>query len=347
MIEKDILLHIFNSLFTAFIIAAVFAPIMINILYRANQTAAHKKAKLGGGIEEDNSLYLKIMNVSGKNGIPNMGGILVWLVVPLTMWITLDLGKNQAYNLIIFSFLIFGFWGFLDVLFTNLIKNNPDLKTFQEKFGVRLVRFFAAAVFSMVIIYLGWDKDIIDEVNLLLLTIPLSLPLVLILGIVGQFAVYSAEITDGLDGLMIGIFGISFTAFAALILFQGHYELLPVIGIMIGVILVDLYFNINPARFYNGGPGAMPLGFVAFFMALLTDNLIPYFLIFGITWLIMSSSMIQILSMRFFKKRVFKMAPIHHHFQVMGWSETKITMRFWLIDMVFAIIGIYIGIQLL
>jgi phospho-N-acetylmuramoyl-pentapeptide-transferase len=113
--------------------------------------------------------------------------------------------------------------------------------------------------------------------------------------------------------------------------------------IILGVLVVDLYFNIPPARFWNGGPGAMPLGFVFFFIGVVTNNLIPYFFITGMTWVIMFSSMTQLISLKFLKKRVFKIAPLHHHFQAVGWPQYKIVMRFWLFTAFSSIVGIYLG----
>lgn len=331
-----------ENLFISFIFAFAFAPLMIAILYRFNQVAAHKKTKLGGGMKGDNSLYLKIMNVSGKNGIPNMGGILIWFVVPILTFFLVD--RTEDINLFILSFILFGFWGFLDVLFTNMIKNNPELRTVQERFIVRFIRFFIAVLLNIFIIYLLHVYGVIDKITLGSWVIAFTPALIPILGFIGQLAVYAAEITDGLDGLMIGIFGISYTAFGAILLINNQYQYIPVIAIIIGAIVVDLYFNTPPARFYNGGPGAMPLGASAFYIALVTDNIIPYLLITGLTWIILLSSMIQIISMRFFKKRIFKMAPLHHHFQVLGWPEYKVTMRFWLITIILSIFGIYLSV---
>ena len=163
-------------------------------------------------------------------------------------------------------------------------------------------------------------------------------------GVVGQFAIYSAELTDGADGLMIGIMMIITVTFFFLLTVQQKYEFLPILAILLGVQIVDLYFNIPPARFWNGGPGAMPLGFTMFFLAIVTNNLIPYFFMSSITWLIMLSSLIQIVSMKFFNKRVFKIAPIHHHFQANGWPQYKVVMRFWLFTLAVCILGFYIGI---
>lgn len=131
-----------------------------------------------------------------------------------------------------------------------------------------------------------------------------------------------------------------------LLLVKQQYEFIPILTIILGVQIVDLYFNIPPARFWNGGPGAMPLGFTMFYVGLITNNIIPYFIMSSITWVIMASSLIQIVSLRFFKKRVFKIAPIHHHFQAGGWPQYKVVMRFWLFSLVASIIGLYIGIIL-
>jgi phospho-N-acetylmuramoyl-pentapeptide-transferase len=165
-------------------------------------------------------------------------------------------------------------------------------------------------------------------------------------GLLGLLAVYAAEITDGLDGLMVGIFGIILSSLALLLVAQGQYLFVPFIAVLVGVIIVDLYFNIPPARFWNGGPGAMPLGFATFMIALISNNLIPYLVMSSITWLIMASSTVQILSMKFLNRRVFKIAPIHHHFQAVGWPNYKVTMRFWLFTAVSCLLGIFLGIVL-
>ena len=143
---------------------------------------------------------------------------------------------------------------------------------------------------------------------------------------------------------MIGIFSIINMSMITLLVVQGKNEFIPILLILLGVQLIDLYFNIPPARFWNGGPGAMPLGFTIFFVALVTNNLIPYIFMSSITWLIMLSSFIQIISLRFFKKRVFKIAPIHHHFQANGWPQYKVVMRFWLFTLATCILGFYLGI---
>ncbi len=182
------------------------------------------------------------------------------------------------------------------------------------------------------------------ELSLLsILTISVSPAVLVLASIVGQFAIYSGELTDGLDGLMMGIFTIITASLSTLLLVQGKYEFLPFLAILLGVQVVDLYFNIPPARFWNGGPGAMPIAFSIFFIGLVTNNLPAYFLMTAMTWIIMGSSAIQILSMKFLKRRVFKIAPLHHHFQAVGWPQYKVTMRFWLFTLFLCILGLYVG----
>lgn len=338
---QDIIIDSLGYMLISIVVSAFLAPVMINILYKFNQVAGHKKSKLGGGMEGDNSLYLKVMKAEVRNGTPNMGGILIWIIVPLLA--KLILPQSNFLSVLTTAFIIWGAWGFLDVLVTNIIRSNPELRSMQERFTVRLGRFMVTFLLSYLLIWLIDNTTRFDLVDFIFWQVTLTTPVIILLSLIGMFAVYSAELTDGLDGLMIGIFAIIFAALAVLLILQGQYFFLPLIAVILGVVVVDLYFNIPPARFYNGGPGAMPLGIAAFLIALLTGNLVPYLIMSGLTWIVMLSSMIQIVAMRFFKKRVFKIAPLHHHFQAVGWPETKVVMRFWLITAVLCLLGIYTG----
>lgn len=331
-----------EALFASTIVSIIFAPIMISILYKFNQVSGIKKSKIGAG-EGDNTLFMKIMNTTLTNGTPNMGGILIWVVVPALIALLVPI--TPVVRVFLLGFLLFGFWGFIDVaIFTNSFKHNEKMKAFQETFEWRLSKLTFAILMNIGIMFLLNRTGALESINFMSLFAVNVTPIVLILaGIVGQFAIYSAELTDGADGLMIGIFTAINIAFIFLLTVQGQYEFVPILAIILGVQIVDLYFNIPPARFWNGGPGAMPLGFTMFFVALITNNIIPYFVISSVTWVIMASSAAQIISMKFFKKRVFKIAPIHHHFQANGWPQYKVTMRFWLFTLFTCILGIYLA----
>jgi len=339
-----VLKETFHDLFITVAVSILFAPIMIEILYRFNQVSNVKKTEIGGLKKENNSLFMRIMRVTKTNGTPNMGGILIWIIVPLITYITVPVTPTLKVFLI--GFLLFGLWGFMDVvIFTNGSKNNQRLRTLQESFEWRLIKVVVAMLLSTGVMYMLYKEGFFPELSFFkVATISVTPAVVIVTGIIGQFAVYSAEISDGLDGLLIGMYQIITVAMAVLLLIQGKYEFLPILGIIEGVLIVDLYFNIPPARFWNGGPGAMPLGFALFFIGIATNNVIPYLFMTSVTWVIMLSSAIQILSMKLFKKRIFKIAPLHHHFQAIGWPQYKITMRFWLFTGFLSIIGIYLGI---
>lgn len=338
----EVLKHSLELLFISTVVSIIFAPIMISILYKFNQVSGIKKSKIGA-TEGDNTLFMRIMNSTLTNGTPNMGGILIWILVPIL--VTLLVPMEPVIKVFLFGFVLFGFWGFIDVaIFTNSFKHNEKIKAFQETFEWRLGKLTFSIILNIGVMYLLYRTGTFSSISIMDLFVINITPLILVIvGAVGQFAIYSAELTDGADGLMIGIFTAINIALMSLLLIQGQYQFVPILTIILGVQIVDLYFNIPPARFWNGGPGAMPLGFTMFFVALVTNNIVPYFIISSITWLIMASSAIQIISLKFFKKRVFKIAPIHHHFQANGWPQYKVTMRFWLFTIFTCIVGIYVG----
>lgn len=338
----EVLKESLNYLLISTLASIIFAPLMIGILYKFNQVSGLKKTKLGSG-EGTNSRFMRIMNSTQTNGTPNMGGILIWIVVPLITYIFVPI--TPILQVLLLGFILFGFWGFIDVaIFTNGFKDNPKMKAMQETFEWRLGKLSIAILLNLGVMYLLSRTGQFTELSLLsILSISVSPAVLVLASIVGQFAIYSGELTDGLDGLMMGIFTIITASLSTLLLVQGKYEFLPFLAILLGVQVVDLYFNIPPARFWNGGPGAMPIAFSIFFIGLVTNNLPAYFLMTAMTWIIMGSSAIQILSMKFLKRRVFKIAPLHHHFQAVGWPQYKVTMRFWLFTLFLCILGLYVG----
>ncbi len=339
---SDILKNSIELLFVSILVSAIFAPIMINLLYKFNQVSGIKKNKIGGG-DGDNSLFMKIMRSTATNGTPNMGGILIWIVVPILTAIFVPL--TPLVKVFLFGFILFGLWGFIDVVvFTNGFKNNEKMKAFQETFEWRLAKLSFSILLNIGVMFLLYKTGAFTSISFFeLFAINVTPVILVLLGIVGQFAIYSAELTDGADGLMIGIFSIINISMMILLFIQEQYVFLPILGIILGTQIIDLYFNIPPARFWNGGPGAMPLGYAMFFIAIVTDNIPAYIFMSSITWIIMASSAIQIFSMKFFKKRVFKIAPVHHHLQANGWPQYKVVMRFWLFTILGCVVGLYVG----
>lgn len=151
---------------------------------------------------------------------------------------------------------------------------------------------------------------------------------------------FSVNETDGLDGLVGGILLIAFASYAVIAFSQGKMDLAVFCGVIIGALLAFLWFNIHPARFFMGDTGAMSLGITLGIIAMLTNAflLLPFI---GFILVIESGSVIiQLLSKKIRRKKIFLSTPIHHHFEAIGWPETKVTMRFWIIGGVMAAIGL-------
>ena len=154
----------------------------------------------------------------------------------------------------------------------------------------------------------------------------------------------AVNISDGLDGLAGGLLMASFGAYGVIALLQGQYVLAAFCFSVAGALLAYLWFNIHPARFFMGDVGSFAYGAALGVVAMMTNTLflLP---VIGVVFVIEGgSSTLQILSKKIRKKKIFLSAPIHHHLEAVGWPETKVTMRFWVIGAVAAVIGIWMAI---
>lgn len=153
---------------------------------------------------------------------------------------------------------------------------------------------------------------------------------------------FSANETDGLDGLLGGVSLFSFGALTVVAFSINRYDLAAFSAVVTGALLAFLWFNIYPARFFMGDTGSMALGITIGVMALLTNTivLLPFF---AIIFVVESLSVIvQMASKKIFKRKIFLSTPIHHHFEALGWHESKITMRFWIISAIFSGLGLVV-----
>ena len=153
----------------------------------------------------------------------------------------------------------------------------------------------------------------------------------------------AVNISDGLDGLAGGLLSAAFGAFGIIALVQNQHNLAAFCFTVLGALLAYLWFNVYPARFFMGDVGSFAWGTSLGVVAMLTNSLLLLPIIGLIFVIEAGSSAIQIFSKKVFKRKVFISAPIHHHLEATGWEETKITMRFWIIGMVTAFIGIILA----
>ncbi len=162
-------------------------------------------------------------------------------------------------------------------------------------------------------------------------------------------AVYSGGIIDGLDGLAGGIFAAIFAAYAGVAFYQNQINLAAFCAVLVGGILAFLWFNIPPARFYMSETGSMALTLTLTMVAFLTDNIAEGYgisVLFIIAFPLLATSVsviLQLLSKRYRYKKLFIVSPLHHHFEAVGWPAYKVTMRYWVISVVLAIIGMIVA----
>ena len=151
---------------------------------------------------------------------------------------------------------------------------------------------------------------------------------------------FSANETDGLDGLAGGVLLFTFGALTVVAFTLGRYDLAAFSGVTVGALLAFLWFNIYPARFFMGDTGSMALGITMGVIAMLTNTTL--FLPFFAAILVFESLsvIVQMTSKKFFGRKIFISTPIHHHFEAIGWPETKVTMRFWIVSAVFTALGL-------
>lgn len=161
--------------------------------------------------------------------------------------------------------------------------------------------------------------------------------------VLAMLFLFSSSVIDGIDGLAGGVFGAIFAAYGGIAFFRGQIDLAAFAAVVLGALLAFLWFNIPPARFYMGESGIVGLTTSLTVLAFLTDSVFALPIIGFLLVLEVASVVIQFASKRWRGKKVFLIAPIHHHFEAKGWPPHKVTMRFWVISVVTAIIGMVIA----
>lgn len=313
--------QIFIFIAISFIVTILVTPIFTDFLY---------KNKLGKKIREKDydgnktPIFSKLHQ--SKENTPTMGGLLVWGV---TAVITFTANLSRTGTLLpILTLVSSGIIGAIDDLM-NIFKlgARKDGMRFRTKFIMYSVVAVVGSLwfaFKLDWISRGFYVPGIGDVVLGYWYIPLFI-LVLI------FSSFAANQTDGLDGLAGGIFAIAIGAYTFISLIKGNLSLAVFCATILGSLLAFLWFNVYPARFFMGDTGSMSLGMVIAVIAFLTNTVYILPFVGFIMLLEALSTVIQIGSKKIFKRKVFLVAPLHHHYEAKGWPETKVTMRFWII----------------
>jgi len=284
---------------------------------------------------------------SKKNGTPTMGGIIFILSTFFSILLLFLLGKiDVSYNIIIilFVFLSYALIGFLDDYLNIKRKNNTGLKKTQKL----LLQILVSVVFYY--LYTKGGGNSILDIHTLNIKIDLGIMFsgfILFLLVGTSNAV---NITDGLDGLSGGLSLIAFLAFGMISWgaswVTGNQDIAVFCFILTGAILGFLLYNTHPAKMFMGDTGSLPLGATLASVAIITNHELTLVVVGGVFVIETLSVIIQIASIKIFKKKVFLMSPLHHHFEKLGWQETDIVKLFWVVGLISGMAAIIFGVWL-
>ncbi|MBU1992467.1 MAG: phospho-N-acetylmuramoyl-pentapeptide-transferase [Patescibacteria group bacterium] len=336
------LLLILGSGFLAFIVAVFLTPPFTNFLLKNRLGKQIRETSTSGTKAE---LYRKLH--LKKSGTPTMGGILIWgttigVILFSRALSALGLIDRSLLNrketwLVVFTLITTAILGAIDDYFN--IKGYGKSKGINVKPKFLWLTLFAALGAVWFYFKLEYNQIHIPGFGDFMLGwwyIPLFIFIVVA-------CANSVNITDGLDGLAGGLIIIAFGAFGIIAFVKGLLILSAFCAVITGATMAFLWFNIPPARFYMGDTGAISLGATLGVIAMMTDSVAVLPLIGFIFVIETLSVIIQLFSKKFFKKKVFHIAPIHHHFEYLGWGEAKVVMRFWIIGGFAASLGVVLS----
>lgn len=306
----------------SFILAIIAAPLLIPLL---------RRLKFGQQVRDDGpKSHLK------KAGTPTMGGVVIILAFTLS-FLKFSVINTDFYVMLVAT-LGFGLIGFLDDYIKIVFKRSLGLTARQKLVGQLLF----AAIMCVLLIQNGHSTAI---------HVPgtsfsfdwggwFYYPFIVIMMLAISNAV---NFTDGVDGLLSGVSAIAFAAFALVAMQATSLSAAVCAAAMIGAVLGFLVFNAHPAKVFMGDTGSLGIGGAIGAIAIVTKTELLFLVIGGVFVIEMLSVVLQVASFKTRGKRIFKMSPIHHHFELSGWSEWRVVITFWLVSIVLAGIGLYLN----
>jgi phospho-N-acetylmuramoyl-pentapeptide-transferase len=268
----------------------------------------------------------------GKAGTPTMGGLIMGVSVGIPYLI---LGELDAQSLAVFgTMLASGLLGFIDD-WTKVSHRRSLGVSGRWKLVVQAL--IAVALWAVATQYADLDSELNFRLWDFHLHLGWAYPILIFLVLAG--ASNGVNLTDGLDGLAAGCAAIVLLAYIAITFTTRQTDLALVAGCLVGACVGFLWFNSFPAAIFMGDTGSLGLGGAIAALAVLTQTEVLLLIIGGIFVIEALSVLIQVFSFQRFRKRVFLMAPVHHHFELMAWSETKIILRFWIVAGICSAIG--------
>ncbi len=350
MQEHFVVVIIFLTLFS-FVLSMFWTPLLTHFLYKYKCWKKTVRTVAVDGRDASVTASFEKQNVN----TPRMGGLLVWVttlfIALLFFGLSFVFPSLENFNFMsrsqtwipLFTLFTASLLGFVDDIYT--IREGSGGESKNKGGGIRfrhriaLVSLIGLIAGSWMYAKLGWNTlhiPLYGDLVIGILFIPLF---VFVLDVF-----FAGSVVDGIDGLSGGILSIIFSSFTVLAFVRGQYELAVFCGVVFGALLTFLWFNIPPARFYLGETGIMGLTVTLAVVAFFLDVVILLPLFAFIIVLEVVTNIMQLVSKRLrHGKKIFLAAPIHHHFQALGWPSHKVTMRFWLISAVMAMAGFVIA----
>ncbi|WNS77079.1 phospho-N-acetylmuramoyl-pentapeptide-transferase [Bacillus sp. DTU_2020_1000418_1_SI_GHA_SEK_038] len=320
MMEKVI----FFTIIMSFLITVLLSPIFIPFL---------RRLKFGQSIREEGpKSHLK------KTGTPTMGGIMILLSIAITTFVMTGKFSEPTVKtyLLLLVTLGFGLLGFLDDFIKVALKRNLGLTSIQKLLGQIII--------SIIFYFIFQQNDFSTVIHIPLTNLSYDLGWMYVLFIIFWLVGFSnaVNLTDGLDGLLSGTAAIAFGAFAVLAWSLSQFEIAIFSVAVAGAVLGFLVFNAHPAKVFMGDTGSLALGGAIATIAILIKLEIILLIIGGVFVIETLSVILQVISFKTTGKRIFKMSPLHHHYELVGWSEWRVVVTFWAVGLLCAILGIYI-----
>ncbi len=333
VLETNTLVRVLLLGFAAFILSMLITPIYTSLAYKGKWWKQQRTDAWAGGKAE---VYKQLHAEKHKRHIPTMAG-LIFVMSIATVTILFNLSRSQTW-LPLAAMLFSGLIGLIDD-WLNIRGGGKGIAGMQAK-----IKF---ALHSLVALVGGWwfyAKLDVSSVQVPGMgQVHIGILVIVLFWFVVIATANSVNITDGLDGLAGGLLASSFGAYALIAGIEGKYALAAFCMAVVGALLSYTWFNIFPARFFMGDVGSFALGTALGVIAMQTDTIFVLPII-GIVYVAETGSVIiNRLSKKLRSgKKVFRSSPIHHHFEAIGWPETKITMRFWIIGQVAAVLGLVV-----
>lgn len=331
----DSLLHIVVLSVIAFLISMALTPIYTFLAYRFKFWKRQRTTSTTGELLE---VFTKLHAKKFQRSIPTMAGAIGVLAILI---VTLSLNLNRAETWLPLAALVGGAAvGLLDDII-NIRGKSLGVAGLRSS-----IKFVLIVLIGLVLGWFFYEKLGFTSVHVPYIgSFDIGIWIIPLFAFVVTATGNAVNISDGLDGLAGGLLMTSYGAFGLIALLQGNFLLAGFCFTVIGALLSYLWFNIYPARFFMGDVGSFAYGVSLGVVAMLTNSLLLLPVIGALFVLEAGSSLIQITSKRLFKKKVFLSAPIHHHLEAVGWPETKVTMRFWVISSVTAFLGVLLALS--